>query len=219
MQTSDSGCSERESSSRFVITKPEASPSRTPGIGGDHGAGAGRQHEPRRGQCLAACGDLKALPRFAEDPALGGENRHAMRLHCRAHTPDERSDHAVLPRDDLRVVDGDVLRRHAVFRAVQRRLDTAWRSKEGSLSGCSPRSDRCRPARAFRSVLSAAPPFPRAPRRDIRPGRRRSRSDQIPAFQIPPAVFFLSLAYPAVDWKCLFVMYIFRLCCFALLLL
>ena len=45
-----------------------------------------------------------------------------MRLHCRAHTPDERFDHAVLPRDDLRVVDGDVLRRHAVFRAVQRRL-------------------------------------------------------------------------------------------------
>ena len=88
----------------------------------DHGAGAGRQHEPRRGQCLAACGDLKALPCFAEDPSLGGENRHAMRLHCRAHTPDERSDHAVLPRDDLRVVDGDVLRRHAVFRAVQRRL-------------------------------------------------------------------------------------------------
>ena len=45
-----------------------------------------------------------------------------MRLHCRAHAPDERFDHAVLSRNDLRVVDGDVLRRHAVFRAVQRGL-------------------------------------------------------------------------------------------------
>ena len=45
-----------------------------------------------------------------------------MRFHRRSHAPDERLDHAVLPCDDLRMVNRDVLCRHAVIRAMQRCL-------------------------------------------------------------------------------------------------
>ena len=93
-----------------------------------------------------------------------------MRLHCRAHTPDECFDHAVLPRDDLRVVNRDVLRRHAVFRAVQRRLILLGAVKKALCrdaalvqTGAAQRAlfDQCCPqprlSRAFRAEIPARP--------------------------------------------------------------
>ena len=93
-----------------------------------------------------------------------------MRLHRRADAADQRADHAVLPRDDLRVVERDIFRRHAVIRAVQRRLillgaveqtlggDAALiqaRAAEGALFD--QRRAQARLSRAFRTKIAARP--------------------------------------------------------------
>ena len=93
-----------------------------------------------------------------------------MRLHRRADAADQRADHAVLPRDDLRVVERDIFRRHAVIRAVQRRLillgaveqalggDAALiqaRAAEGALFD--QRRAQARLSRALRTKIAARP--------------------------------------------------------------
>ena len=95
-----------------------------------------------------------------------------MRFHRRSHAPDERLDHAVLPCDDLRMVNRDVLCRHAVIRAMQRCLillgavqkalgrDAAFvQAGAAQRALFNQRRSQSGFSRAFRAKISARPPI------------------------------------------------------------
>ena len=200
--------------SRFVITKPETSPPSHTRDRRHRRSEPVAIHEPRGGKDLAARRDREispSLPRIF--PSAEKPSRRAL---IAAPTPRTSvPDHAVpsARRPSRGRTDTFSSRRNP---RVQRRRDTAWRSRRGLLWwGCSPHSGTCRRGRAFDQRRAQAR-LSRALRTKIA-ARPAADHDQIKLLHNRTSCRFLQSSMPRRSFEMLFVIFVFCFvvsCCF-----